>query len=179
MRYHNITKDDMKNGDGLRVCLWVAGCAHCCKECHNPQTWDPNGGIPFDEAAKQEIWEQLDKSYISGITFTGGDPLHYANVDGITALAQEIKEKYPDKTIWMYTGSVWDEVINLPVMKYVDVLVDGEFEIEPRSVTVQIVGNHAVDQYDAHGFLILNIFTGRFTELTGCYEQTFGCTFSQ
>ena len=54
MRYHNITKDDMKNGDGLRVCLWVAGCAHCCKECHNPQTWDPNGGIPFDEAAKQE-----------------------------------------------------------------------------------------------------------------------------
>ncbi|MBQ3785882.1 MAG: anaerobic ribonucleoside-triphosphate reductase activating protein [Lachnospiraceae bacterium] len=141
MRYHNITKDDMKNGDGLRVCLWVAGCAHCCKECHNPQTWDPNGGIPFDEAAKQEIFEQLDKSYISGITFTGGDPLHYANVDGITELAQEIKEKYPDKTIWMYTGSVWDEVINLPVMKYVDVLVDGEFEIEKRDVTLMWKGS--------------------------------------
>lgn len=72
MRYHNITKDDMLNGDGLRVVLWVAGCSHHCKGCQNPITWDPNGGIPFDEAAKQEIFEQLDKDYISGITFSGG-----------------------------------------------------------------------------------------------------------
>ena len=79
MRYHNITKDDMLNGDGLRVVLWVAGCSHCCKDCQNPITWDPNGGIPFDEAAKQEIFDQLDKPYISGITFSGGDPLHSAN----------------------------------------------------------------------------------------------------
>ena len=76
MRYHNITKDDMLNGDGLRVVLWVAGCSHHCKGCQNPITWDPDGGIPFDEAAKQEIFEQLDKDYISGITFSGGDPLH-------------------------------------------------------------------------------------------------------
>ena len=61
MRYHNITKDDMLNGDGLRVVLWVAGCTHCCKECQNPVTWDPDGGLLFDEAAKQEIFEQLDK----------------------------------------------------------------------------------------------------------------------
>ena len=59
MRYHNITKDDMLNGDGLRVVLWVAGCSHCCKECQNPMTWDPNGGLPFDDAAKAEIFEQL------------------------------------------------------------------------------------------------------------------------
>ena len=75
MRYHNITKDDMLNGDGLRVVLWVAGCSHCCKECQNPITWDPDGGLPFDDEAKAEIFEQLDKSYISGITFSGGDPL--------------------------------------------------------------------------------------------------------
>ena len=75
MRYHNITKDDMLNGDGLRVVLWVAGCSHCCKECQNPITWDPNGGILFDQAAKKEIFDQLDQSYISGITFSGGDPL--------------------------------------------------------------------------------------------------------
>ena len=68
MRYHNITKDDMLNGDGLRVVLWVAGCGHHCKGCQNPITWDPNGGIPFDDAAKAEIFEQLDKDYISGIT---------------------------------------------------------------------------------------------------------------
>ena len=79
MRYHNITKDDMLNGDGLRVVLWVAGCDHCCKECHNPVTWDPNGGLFFDEKAKAEIFEELEKDYISGITFSGGDPLHSAN----------------------------------------------------------------------------------------------------
>ena len=69
----------MLNGDGLRVVLWVAGCDHCCKECHNPVTWDPNGGLFFDEKAKTEIFEELEKDYISGITFSGGDPLHSAN----------------------------------------------------------------------------------------------------
>ena len=74
MRYHNITKDDMLNGDGLRVVLWVAGCNHCCKECQNPITWDPYGGLLFDDSAKKEIFEQLEEKYISGITFSGGDP---------------------------------------------------------------------------------------------------------
>ena len=93
MRYHNITKDDMLNGDGLRVVLWVAGCDHCCKECHNPVTWDPNGGLFFDEKAKAEIFEELEKDYISGITFSGGDPLHSANAYEVMMLAKEIKEK--------------------------------------------------------------------------------------
>ena len=75
MRYHNITKEDMLNGEGLRVVLWVAGCNHHCKNCQNPETWDENGGIPFDEEAENELFEALDKSYISGITFSGGDPL--------------------------------------------------------------------------------------------------------
>lgn len=65
MRYHNITKDDMLNGDGLRVVLWVSGCDHCCKECHNPITWDPNGGLVFDEEAKEELFEELKKDYVS------------------------------------------------------------------------------------------------------------------
>lgn len=134
MRYHNITKDDMLNGDGLRVVLWVAGCNHCCKECQNPITWDPNGGLLFDEAAKQEIFEQLNKSYISGITFSGGDPLHPANRADVRALAAEIKEKYPDKTIWLYTGDSWENILHYPIMKYLDVLVDGEFQIAKRDV---------------------------------------------
>ena len=136
MRYHNITKDDMLNGDGLRVVLWVAGCAHCCKGCHNPCTWDPNGGIAFDDAAKQEIFEQLDQPYISGITFSGGDPLHTANQEGVASLMKEVKEKYPNKTIWCYTGALWEEVKDLPLMQYVDVLVDGEFEIDKKDVTL-------------------------------------------
>ena len=141
MRYHNITKDDMRNGDGLRVVLWVAGCNHCCKECHNPVTWDPNGGLLFDEAARQEIFEQLDKDYISGITFSGGDPLHPANRGDVRALIAEIKEKYPDKTIWLYTGDSWENIMHYPLMKYVDVLVDGEFHIEERDVKLMWKGS--------------------------------------
>ena len=76
MQYHNITKDDMLNGDGLRVVLWVAGCGHACPGCHNPITWDENGGLPFDEAAKEEIFTELAKDYVSGVTFSGGDPLY-------------------------------------------------------------------------------------------------------
>ena len=134
MRYHNITKDDMLNGDGLRVVLWVAGCSHCCKECQNPITWDPNGALPFDDAAKQEIFEQLEKPYISGITFSGGDPLHSANRVEVRNLMAEIKQKYPDKTIWLYTGDSWENILHYAAMQYIDVLVDGEFQVDKKDV---------------------------------------------
>lgn len=134
MRYHNITKDDMLNGDGLRVVLWVAGCSHCCKECQNPMTWDPAGGLLFDEKAKQELFEELDKNYISGITISGGDPLHAANRLGVVDLMNEIKEKYPSKTIWLYTGDSWENICHYPMLKNIDVLVDGEFMIEKKDV---------------------------------------------
>ncbi len=132
MRYHNITKDDMLNGDGLRVVLWVAGCSHCCRECHNPVTWDPDGGLLFDEPAKKEIFDQLDKPYIAGITFSGGDPLHSANRPAVRELMKEIKEKYPDKTIWLYTGDIWENLYRDALMGFVDVLVDGEFQAERK-----------------------------------------------
>lgn len=141
MRYHNITKDDMLNGDGLRVVLWVAGCSHCCKECHNPVTWDPDGGVPFDENARTEIFDQLDKSYISGITFSGGDPFHSANRPEVRSFMAEIKEKYPDKTIWLYTGDVWENVRNDAAMQYIDVLVDGEFVAEEKDTTLRWKGS--------------------------------------
>ncbi len=134
MRYHNITKADMLNGDGLRVVLWVAGCTHCCKNCQNPLTWDPDGGLLFDEDAKQEIFEELKKDYISGITFSGGDPLHSANRLDVRNLMAEIKEKFPNKTIWLYTGDVWENVSHYPAMQYVDVLVDGEFVDELKDM---------------------------------------------
>ena len=104
MRYHNITKDDMLNGDGLRVVLWVAGCEHHCPNCQNPVTWDINGGLEFDEAAKKEIFDELEKNYVSGITFSGGDPLHTQNRKDVGALIEEIKEKFSNKTIWIYSG---------------------------------------------------------------------------
>ncbi len=153
MRYHNITKVDMLNGDGLRVVLWVAGCSHCCKECQNPITWDPDGGLPFDEEAKQEIFEQLEHSYISGITFSGGDPLHSANRLDVRNLMSEIKEKYPDKTIWLYTGYEWKDIWHYPMMKYVDVVVDGEFKIDLRDTNLLWKGSSNQNVIDVRATL--------------------------
>lgn len=141
MRYHNITKDDMLNGDGLRVVLWVAGCNHCCKECHNPITWDPNGGLEFDAAAKKEIFDELGKSYVSGITFSGGDPLHLNNSYDVTELAKEIKEQFPEKTIWLYTGATWEDICNMELIDYLDVLVDGEFECDKKDANLHWKGS--------------------------------------
>lgn len=127
MRYHNITTDDMLNGDGLRTVLWVAGCTHRCEGCHNPITWDIDGGIPFDEAAEQELFEKLSADYISGLTFSGGDPLHPRNRNEVTRLARKCREEFPDKTIWLYTGYRWDEIEALDIVPLLDVVVDGEF----------------------------------------------------
>lgn len=127
MRYHNITTDDMLNGDGLRTVLWVAGCEHHCEGCQNPVTWDIDGGLPFDEAAERELFDKLEPDYISGVTFSGGDPLHPRNRDGITALAKKIRERFPNKDIWLYTGYAYEDIAGLEIMRYCDVLVDGVF----------------------------------------------------
>ena len=91
--------------------------------------------------SKKEIYAELDKTYVSGITFSGGDPLHEANVREVTAFAKEIKEKYPGKTIWLYTGSVWSEVRDLEVVQYVDVLVDGEYQEDKKDSTLHWKGS--------------------------------------
>lgn len=127
MRYHDITKDDMKNGSGLRTVLWVSGCEHHCPGCHNPVTWDIGDGLEFDAAAKEELFCEIAKPYISGVTFSGGDPLHKKNRDEVGVLICEIKEKFPCKTVWVYTGYNYDEISGLPFMDKVDVLVDGRF----------------------------------------------------
>ncbi len=132
MRYHNITTDDMLNGDGLRTVLWVAGCMHCCKGCHNPITWDIDGGVEFDEAARRELFDKLAPDYINGVTFSGGDPLHPKNREEITALAREIRGRFPEKTVWLYTGYTFEEIRELEIVRYCDVIVDGEFILEQR-----------------------------------------------
>ena len=141
MNYHNITHDDMLNGKGFRVVLWVAGCSHHCKGCHNSETWNPNSGILFDDSAKEEIYNELKKDYVQGITFSGGDPLFPGNRDEISKLIKDIKEKFPQKNIWLYTGFVYDQVKDLEVMNYIDVLVDGPFIIELKSPEKHWVGS--------------------------------------
>lgn len=127
MRYHNITHDDMLNGDGLRVVLWVAGCSHRCKDCQNPITWDPKGGIEFGQKEIEEIFDYMSKDYISGITYSGGDPLYIDNREDITNLAKVLRDRFPNKTQWLYTGYWYDDVKDLEIMKYIDVIVDGPF----------------------------------------------------
>ena len=145
MNYHNITHDDMKNGDGLRVVLWVAGCEHHCLNCQNQITWDPDGGIPFGFVEVQEILHELKKEYISGITFSGGDPLHPLNCNTIYGLLKLIRQHYADKTVWIYTGYTWEEIFWNPesykLMQYVDVLVDGRYMEELKDNTYPWAGS--------------------------------------
>ena len=141
MRYHNITKDDLLNGSGIRVVLWVAGCGHHCPECHNPITHDPKGGIPFDDAAKEELFAELRKDYVSGITFSGGDPLHPINVNEIGELVAEINAMFPNKTKWLYTGYTYEQISSLPFISMLDVVCDGRFEVEKFDPKIHWVGS--------------------------------------
>ena len=171
MNYHNITYPDQNNGDGLRVVLWLSGWSHQCKGCQNPQTWDTISGVPFDESAKEEIFKELNKDYISGITLSGGDPLNEANLDGVLGLVNQIHLLFPQKTIWLYTGyrvrgiqeglfvltpnvitdkiSDHKEIINKvnedvkrsDIIKQCDVLIDGRYIEEKRDITLKWRGS--------------------------------------
>lgn len=132
MNYHRIFYDNMLNGDGLRAVLFVSGCAHHCKNCQNPQTWDKKSGKEFTKSVKQELLNYLKNDYVSGITLSGGDPLYNHNVRVISNLCEEIKSLYADKTIWMYTGYTIEEILADKILKnaikYVDVLIDGRYD---------------------------------------------------
>ena len=143
MNYHNITKCDMLNGEGTRVVLWVSGCVHACPNCHNPQTWSPNGGIPFDDEALNEIYQELDSPYTDGVTFSGGDPLHPKNYNTILWLCTQIKQLYPSKNIWLYTGYTLDHVKHYyaDILDYIDVLVDGKYIEALRSPEMKWIGS--------------------------------------
>ena len=139
---HDITHDDMLNGDGLRVVMWVSGCIHHCKECQNPKTWDENIGIPLDDWTEAEFWKWLAKPWTKGATFSGGDPLHPANREIIGKIIEKIKRDYPTKDIWVYTGyTLTDDFLledidkntfKLDYLDKIDILVDGRFECDTR-----------------------------------------------
>ena len=156
MNYHKITKHDIANGTGVRVVLWLSGCSHHCKGCHNPQTWDKNNGKLFDIISKQELFEALNKPYIDGLTLSGGDPLYNDNLNEVYRLLIETKNNFPNKTIWLYTGYTWEQIIEmdksyedyevnspspLDVAKLCDVLVDGAYIDELRDISLQFRGS--------------------------------------
>ena len=145
MNYHNIKKCDMLNGDGIRVSLWISGCEHNCNQCQNPQTWDINSGIPFDEESENELFEALDKPYISGITISGGDPLHENNLQDVLNLVNKIRILLPEKTIWLYTGYTFEQCVENTTRRQIiskcDVLVDGRYVDSQRDITLRWRGS--------------------------------------
>lgn len=156
MNYMQIEKASVANGKGIRTVLWVSGCSLHCKGCQNPESWDFNAGKPFDDKAKQELFCYLENPYIQGITFSGGHPLDYKNAYTIYELILEIKEKYPQKDIWLYTGysltyedfyshplswMVSGEETKTNILQMCDVVVDGEFREELRDTTLPFRGS--------------------------------------
>lgn len=145
MNYHKIYYDNMLNGDGLRVVLFVSGCDHHCSNCQNKMTWDHRSGKEFDDKALSEIENYLKKDYIDGITFSGGDPLYKYNFNEILSLSKYLKDKYPNKTIWLYTGYTIEEIASNPeyikILKYIDVLVDGKFDESLKDINYRWAGS--------------------------------------
>ena len=145
MKYVMIRTDDMLNGSGLRVVLFVSKCSHHCRGCHNPESWDDSCAKLFDDEAKENIFSELKKDYISGLTLSGGDPLHKENIKDVLSLVKEIKETFPDKQTWLYTGYTYSDILNNPgmleIIKYCDVLVDGKFEIDNADVKYRWAGS--------------------------------------
>lgn len=128
MRYNKIRKMDIADGPGVRVSIFMQGCTFNCKNCFNPETHDFNGGKEFTDNTIARVLELCENENIEGLSILGGEPMHPKNIDGTTKLAKEFKEKYPNKNIWVWTGFLFDKDLkDKEVMKYIDVLVDGQY----------------------------------------------------
>lgn len=129
MRYNKIRKMDISNGPGVRVSIFMQGCSFRCKNCFNQETWDFKGGLEFTDETIEEVLKLCDSKQIKGLSILGGEPMHPNNLRGTTRLAKAFKEKYPDKTIWVWTGFLYDrDLKDKPILKYIDVLIDGRYE---------------------------------------------------
>jgi len=133
MHYNKIRKMDIANGPGVRVSIFFQGCAFHCKNCFNPETWDFDGGLDFGDEQIEEIIKLAEPDHITGLSILGGEPMHPKNIENTTKLAKKFKEVYPNKTIWSWSGFLFDEYLkDKEVVKYLDVLVDGQFKDELR-----------------------------------------------
>lgn len=161
MRYAQIRSMDISNGEGVGVSLFVQGCPFHCKNCFNSETWDFNGGKEWTEETKNKFMELIDRPYIRRVSILGGEPLHENNLSEVLSLVKEIREKFLDKTIWLYTGYSIEEIANFntnsysvvqqyfnnnnfirhSILIYVDVLVDGEYIDEQKDLTLKWRGS--------------------------------------
>lgn len=145
MNYQTIIKDDLVNGEGIRCSLFVSGCSHGCVGCFNESAWDYRSGSEYTEEVEQIILNELNKKYVTGLTLLGGDPLMKKNIDSVLKLCIKVKEMYPAKDIWCWTGYTLEEVQNnhaSEILKYVDVLVDGKFVQEEKNLNLPHRGSN-------------------------------------
>ena len=151
MHYADIKKIDIANGPGVRVSLFVSGCNHHCKGCFNQEAWDFNYGKEFTEDTINEILEYMKPDYIEGITLLGGEPFEYENQKELLKLVRRIKQEYPNKSIWSFTGfefdkDIMDDMCNKydetkELISYIDVMVDGKFDIDKKVLGLKFKGS--------------------------------------
>ena len=142
MRYNVIRKMDISNGPGVRVSVFMQGCAFHCKNCFNPETWDFDGGKEFTDYTIEEVINLCNQGHIKGLSILGGEPMHPNNIEGTTKLAKAFKEKYPEKNIWVWSGFLFDKDLkDKEVLNYIDVLVDGTYKDELHDPTLKWRGS--------------------------------------
>lgn len=149
--YGEIKKCDIANGIGVRVSLFVSGCTHHCKGCFNPETWSFDYGKPFTEETEEEIFRLLNPPYISGLTLLGGEPLEHENQEALAPFLKRVKDRFPGKTIWCYTGYLFEEDIlnrmlaewecTKDILNCLDVLVDGPYVEEEKEIGLRFRGS--------------------------------------
>ena len=142
MGYNKIRKMDISDGPGVRVSILMQGCAFNCKNCFNPETHDFNGGKEFTDATIDRILELSDNDNIEGLSILGGEPMHPRNIENTTKLAKAFKEKFPNKNLWAWSGYLFDKDLkDKDVVKYLDVLVDGQYVDELHNPTLKWKGS--------------------------------------
>ena len=151
MNYADIKQYDVANGIGVRVSLFVSGCTHHCKECFNKEAWDFDYGKPFTDKEADDIISYLKPDYVAGLSLLGGEPLEPVNQEGLLPLLRRVHNEYPNKTVWCYTGYLFDRDIlgrmcresdvTKEILSYIDILVDGEFVLERKNLKVNFRGS--------------------------------------
>ena len=142
MRYNKIRKMDIADGPGVRVSIFVQGCTFNCKNCFNPETHDFNEGKEFDKNTINRVLELCENENIEGLSILGGEPMHPLNREGTKELAKAFKEKYPEKNLWVWTGFLFDrDLKDVEALKYIDVLIDGQYDDELHNPTLKWRGS--------------------------------------
>ena len=166
MNYADIKELDIQDGDGARVSIYVSGCHFHCKECHNKEAWDFNYGKEFGQKEIDKIIELMDNDYISGLSILGGEPLELVNQKGLVPLVNQVKERFPNKDIWCYTGYDFEkDILNDMYKKFdftkdliekIDIMVDGQFEIDKKLTDLKFRGSYNQRKIDVKASIKTN-----------------------